>query len=78
MFVLTVLYSRSKDETCSDEVLPWSSVEKLSTKNEQGVEPTTRLVDTFRDEVGRESILVAVDVFERIVVGRVWHTIGQL
>ena len=67
------MYSRSKDETGGDEVFPWSGIEKLSSENQQCVEPTTSLVDTLRDEIGRVSVLVALDVLKGVVIGSVWH-----
>lgn len=39
----------------------------MCTENQKGVEPTTGLVNTFRDKVGGVALLETFDIFERVV-----------
>lgn len=60
-------YSRGEDETSDDEVLPWRSLEKMSTQYEQGVEPSSSLIDTLRDKVCRVRLLESLNVLKGVV-----------
>jgi hypothetical protein len=70
----TEMHSRSEDETGDDQVLPWSSVEKMCTEDEQSVEPTSGLIDTLGDEIGRVGLVESINVLERIMRLGIWHT----
>jgi hypothetical protein len=46
-------------------------------QNQQSVEPTTGLVNTLGDEIGRECLLEELFVFEWVVELGIWHTIDS-
>lgn len=46
-------------------------------QNKEGVEPTTSLIDTLRDEIGGEILFENVLILEGIVLLGVGHTIGK-
>lgn len=64
----------SENVTTDDEVLPGSSVEKVGRENEESVEPSSSLIHSFRDEVGRERFLELLLVLEGVVDLSVGHT----
>jgi len=64
---------RSEDKTSDDQVLPRRHIEEVRGEHKQGVEPTSGLVDTLSDEVGREALLESLLVLEGVVVLGVGH-----
>ena len=68
----------SEDETGDDQVLPRRSTEQMGRKHEQRVEPSSRLIDTFRHEISREIVLEKLLVLEWIVHLGVWHADVQV
>lgn len=64
---------RSKNQTADNDILGRWLIEEVGRKNEQSVEPTTSLINTFRNEIGRESVLEFVLVLERIVLLSIRH-----
>jgi hypothetical protein len=64
----------SEDQTGYNQVLPWRSVEQMCSENQKGVEPSSSLIDTFRNEIGGESVVeLFVGEFEGVVLLSVRH-----
>ena len=73
-----LLAVRGEDETGDDQVLPRRSTEQMGRKHEQRVEPSSRLIDTFRHEISGEIMLEKLLVLEWIVDLGVWHADAQI
>jgi len=65
--------SRSEDQTGNDDVLPRSGIEEMGSEYEKGVKPSSSLIDSLRDEIGREALLDLLLVLEGVVVLSVGH-----
>jgi hypothetical protein len=65
--------SRSKDKTGDNQVLPWSSVEQMCTKYKQSVEPTSSLINTLSNEIGRVRLVESINILEGVVRLSVGH-----
>src|SRR5699024_6445535 len=63
----------SEDNSVHDTVLEREFTEQMSSQDGQGIEPTTGLVQTFRDEITRETLLKLLLVFEWVVLRRIRH-----
>lgn len=64
----------SEYQTRDDQIFPGSRVEQVSTEDNEGVEPSSGLIDTLGDKVGGESSLeLFVRGAERVVLLRVGH-----
>jgi hypothetical protein len=64
----------SENQTGNDQVLPRRSVEKMCSEDQESVEPTSSLIDTFRNEIGRESVVeLVVGELEGVVLLSVRH-----
>lgn len=53
--------------TTDDKVLPRSSIEEVSRQNKKSVEPSSCLIDGFRDEISRERSFELVLVLKGVV-----------
>mmetsp|Transcript_22495 Transcript_22495/g.73070 ORF Transcript_22495/g.73070 Transcript_22495/m.73070 type:complete len:643 (+) Transcript_22495:1232-3160(+) len=62
-----------EDEAVAHEVLERRAVEERRGEHHQRVEPSTRLVEPFRDKVGGKVVLEELFVLERVVQLRVRH-----
>lgn len=61
------LNGRSKNKSSNNQILPGSPVEKVRRKDQEGVEPSTGLINTLADEVSRERGLEQLLVLEGVV-----------
>lgn len=67
----------SKNQAIGNEVLEGGLVEQGSGEHDEGVEPTSGLVNTLGNEVGGEGLLEGFLVLEGVVTLGVRHAIGQ-
>jgi hypothetical protein len=65
---------RGKDQTSNNEILPRRCAEQMRREDQQRVKPPPGLIDTLRDEIGRECTLKQFLVLERIMKLSVGHT----
>ena len=61
-------------KTRHNQVFPWGLTKQMRAEDQQRIEPTTRLVKTFRNKVGRETAHKGLLVFEGIMSLGVGHT----
>lgn len=66
--------SRGEYKTSHNQILPRGFTKEVRREDKQGIEPSSSLIDTFRDEIGRESLLEKLLVLKRIMLLCVGHT----
>lgn len=62
-----------EDDSVDNAVLERRAAEKVGTENEQGVEPSSSLIETLGDEVSGERLLELFDILKGVVLTGVGH-----
>ena len=62
-----------KNDAIDDDVFKCRLIEKSDGENVQGIKPAARLIEPFRDKIGRKAFFGQFFVFKGIVILRIRH-----